>query len=241
MLEKVEHHRINQKYEGYIQPNNQDIFEILDKRIEFLIPDWTEKTILDFGCNVGHLLKTAGNKIPHSNYYGVDISQKSLDIAALRFPSANWIHYDGYNPTFNSSGKENATFELPVKPDVIIAYGVFTHCTFDEMKKWIEHFRMIINAGGVIVFSIWEDWNFPGYLRFLNLAFGMDINLQPTCKNSIYFINRNHLIIDQSGIDYKQCDWFESFFNREYILNSIEGSQFLPGTYTHHPIYGIKL
>jgi SAM-dependent methyltransferase len=240
MLEKIEHHRVNQKYKGYIQPNNQDVFEILHKRIESLVPNCYDKTILDFGCNVGHLLKTAGNKISHKKYYGVDISQKSLDIAAERFPDANWIHYDGYNPTFNPDGKEDAIFELPIKPDIIIAYGVFTHCTFNETRKWIDYFRTILNTDGAIVFSIWEDTDFKPYLQFLNLAFGIKKNLDPICEKSIYFVNRDHVIIDQPDIDQKQCDWFESFFKRSHILDSIKDSRFLPGIYTHHQVYGIK-
>jgi len=240
MLEKIEHHRINQKYKGYIQPNNQDVFEVLNSRIASLVPDWTNKTILDFGCNVGHLLKTAGENIPHSNYYGVDIFQKSLDIAKERFPDAHWIHYNGYNSTFNPEGTKDAIFELPVNPDIIIAYGVFTHCTFPEIRKWINHFRTIVNPGGAIVFSIWEDWNFPGYLRFLKAAFNMEVNLTPECKNSIYFVNRKETIIDQEIFD-DECDWLETFYNKEYILKNIPNSQFLPGNYTHHPVYGIKV
>ena len=54
MLKKLQRHTEfgNQKYRDYIQPANQDVFEIFNDRLSIIDPEWYTKEILDFGCNV---------------------------------------------------------------------------------------------------------------------------------------------------------------------------------------------
>ena len=106
MLKKIQRHTDlgNQLYRDYVQPANQDVFEVINDRLKHIDPQWYKKEILDFGCNIGHLLTTANGAISPLKYTGIDIHKKSLDIAKDLHPTATWIHYNGYNSTFNPTG-----------------------------------------------------------------------------------------------------------------------------------------
>lgn len=244
MLKKIQRHTDlgNQKYRNYIQPANQDVFEVFDDRLSSIDPNWYNKEILDFGCNVGHLLTTSDGKINPVKYTGVDINKNSLEIAKNLHPSATWTHYNGYNSTFNPDGNINKLFEVTTKPEIIIAYGVFTHCELDEILRLVTHLKSILADKGIIVFSIWEDIHFKGYLNFLKNAFGLtlidnkdfaDIKFE----NSLYLINRESTVVDTVSSGLTDCNWIETFYNKNYILDSIKNTQYLEGTYSHHSIF----
>lgn len=247
MLKRIQKHTElgNQKYRNYIQPANQDVFEVFDDRLSRIDPQWYNKKILDFGCNVGHLLTTANGKIDPLNYTGVDINKDSLEIAKRLHPNATWIHYNGYNSTFNPDGQISELFEVETKPEIIIAYGVFTHCDIDEILRLVTYLKSILASNGIIVFSIWEDIHFKGYLNFLKNAFMLRLIDDDTFsnvkfKNSLYLINREHTVIDKTSSGITDCNWIETFYNKEYILSQIENTEMLEGVYSHHSIFLTK-
>lgn len=242
MLKKIQRHIElgNQKYIDYIQPANQDVFEIFNDRLSKIDPLWYTKEILDFGCNVGHLLTTSDGKINPKKYTGVDVHKKSLDIAKSLHPNATWIHYNGYNSTFNPDGNLEETFKLDKKPEIIIVYGVFTHCDFKEILRLLEILKSMLSDKGIIVFSAWEDIHFPGYLDFLKFCFNIDIKnkfVNKVFKKSLYLINREDVMIDENESGQKRLTWLETFYKREFILNSIPNVIFLDGTYSHHSLF----
>jgi SAM-dependent methyltransferase len=247
MLKKIQPHTEfgNQKYRNYIQPANQDVFEIFNNRLSTIDPEWFTKEILDFGCNVGHLLGTSNGKISPIKYTGVDVHKKSLEIAKELYPDASWVHYNGYNSTFNPDGNIEEFFTVNKKPEIIIAYGVFTHCDFKEINRLITNLKNILADNGIILFSVWEDVHVNGYLTFLKNCF--DLNLFANAQlanakfhNSMYLINRETAILDKEETGHTDLNWLESFYNKEYILNSIPNTQFLNGTYSHHSIFLTK-
>lgn len=247
MLKKLQRHTEfgNQKYRNYIQPANQDVFEIFNDRLSSIDPTWYNKEILDFGCNVGHLLTTSDEKIDPKKYTGVDIHKKSLEIAEELNPDATWIHYNGYNSTFNPNGNIEDFFTVEKKPEIIIAYGVFTHCDFKEINRLLKNLKTILADNGIIVFSIWEDVHINGYLNFLKNCFDLKLYADPVFINakfdkSMYLINRESAIFDKEETGYTELNWLEAFYNKEYMLKLIPNTEFLNGTYSHHSIFLTK-
>jgi len=247
MLKKIQRHTEfgNQQYRNYIQPANQDVFEIFNDRLSNIDSEWFNKEILDFGCNVGHLLTTSDGKINPKKNTGVDIHKKSLEIAKELHPNASWIHYNGYNSTFNPTGEVDKFFTVDVKPEIIIAYGVFTHCDFKEINKLITNLKTILADNGIIVFSIWEDVHVSGYLTFLKNCFNLNLYADPLFTNikfnkSMYLINRESTVVDKEQTGYTDLKWLETFYNKQYILDSIPNTKFLDGTYSHHSIFLTK-
>jgi 2-polyprenyl-3-methyl-5-hydroxy-6-metoxy-1,4-benzoquinol methylase len=235
-------HEINQRYDEYLQPINQNTFHVLDSRIKKLDNNWTDKKILDFGCNIGNLYLTAQGKIKPENYVGIDVMKKSIDYATEKFPETNWIHYNRFNNTFNPLGENNLWFGLPFQPDIIVCYGVFTHMAFEDIKFYIDQLKKILKPGGILVFSIWEDTYYYSYLGFLDRVFGIDVGkVKPKCEKSIYLINRSELIIDQEGLEEKHYTWLETFYTREFFINNIAGVKLLRDhTWSAHEVYYLK-
>jgi 2-polyprenyl-3-methyl-5-hydroxy-6-metoxy-1,4-benzoquinol methylase len=236
-------HNVNQRYAKYIQPLNQDVFGLLDDRLSQIDADWYNRTILDYGCNIGNLLITSGGKIKDENYIGLDVIAEPLEIAKNSYPAATWIYYNGYHSCFNPTGTEYC-MPAVVQPDVIVCHGVFTHCDMDTIISKIAHFRKIIATGGVIVFSAWEREHFPKYTQiFLPKQLGITLpssaNLE--FKESLYLIDRSLSIVDQYTLgDIGPHTWIETFFDRDYILKNIPDARVLPGRKTKHTVFTIQ-
>jgi SAM-dependent methyltransferase len=232
-------HTVNQKYSDYIQPLNQNLFKLINPRLTSIDPNWSSKKILDYGCNIGHLLRTSENRIISNNYTGLDVQEKTLKIAAADFPKANFILSNSYHPAFNKSGV--AAFpDVKEKFDIIFCIGVFTHCDMQYIKQHINFFKQLLNEKGVIIFSIWEDFHYPRYLDFF-LKFRLNIKVPNTVyqpfDRSLYLINRNQVIVDQEILELKEVDWLETFYKRDYLLHEIENLKFLEGPRSLHSFF----
>jgi 2-polyprenyl-3-methyl-5-hydroxy-6-metoxy-1,4-benzoquinol methylase len=235
-------HTVNQKYSDYIQPLNQNLFKLINPRLTCIDPNWTSKKILDYGCNIGHLLRTSENRINSNNYTGLDVQAKALKIAENDFPGANFILSNSYHPAFNKSG----TAEFPIiqeKFDIIFCIGVFTHCDMQYIKQHINFFKQLLNEKGIIVFSIWEDFHYPRYLDFF-LKFRLNVEVPKTLHQSfdksLYLINRNQVILDHEALELTEVDWLETFYKRDYLLCEIENLKFLEGPRSLHSFFIIS-
>jgi 2-polyprenyl-3-methyl-5-hydroxy-6-metoxy-1,4-benzoquinol methylase len=236
---ELENHTINQKYSDYIQPLNQDLYRLIDSRLITFDKEWSKKTILDYGCNIGNLLTTSQGIIKEDCYTGIDVQEKALTIAQRNFPNATFIKSNYHHPAFNSTG----SFDFPLvdkKFDIIFCIGVFTHCDMNYIKKHIEFFKSLLNKDGYIVFSIWEDYHFGRYLE-LFLRFVLKIEFpksvyKPFTK-SIYLVNRKESVADVDSLELKEVDWLETFFHKEYLHQSISNLKLLDGPRAKHSFY----
>ena len=125
-------------------------------------PQWPGKRVLDFGGNRGGLLLDPACTIHHEDYYCLDIIREAIEEGRRTFPRANWYHYDRYNCSFNPDGIEALAIpDLGVQFDLIVAYSVFTHTTFDEMKDLVAQLRARLAPGGRLAFTFidphWES------------------------------------------------------------------------------------
>ena len=115
-------------------------FDYFDEQLEH--PDWRGKPVLDFGGSKGNLLLDLLCGIREEDYYCLDVIREAIEEGRRLFPAAHWFHYDRYNCSFNPEG----VVDLPVPDfgvefDFILAYSVFTHTTFEEMKELICQLR----------------------------------------------------------------------------------------------------
>lgn len=126
-------------------------------------PDWRSKRVLDFGGNKGNLLLDPACTIRHQDYYCLDVISEAIEEGRRMFPDAHFIHYDRYNCSFNPDGVRDLPVpDLGVEFDFILAYSVFTHTTFEEMKDLIAQLRQ---RGRTLAFTFIDPhWN--GNLRW---------------------------------------------------------------------------
>jgi SAM-dependent methyltransferase len=108
---------------------------------------WTAKgldepaAVLDFGCGIGASLPHLHAAFPGARLTGLDVSEKSLEIAAARFPGvAELVRYDG------------AAVPLPdASQDLVFSACVFHHIGADEHVRLFAELRRVLRPGGRLV------------------------------------------------------------------------------------------
>jgi hypothetical protein len=120
-------------------------------------PDWSGRSVLDFGGSDGNLLRNPDCTIAPENYTCLDVVGNAIDEGRKAFPRGHWVHYDRYNCSFNPDGVRDLPIpELGASFDFILAYSVFTHTTRQEMHDLAGQLRARLAPGGVLAFTF-ED------------------------------------------------------------------------------------
>lgn len=141
----------------------QTQFSYFDQLLER--PIWKGSKVLDFGGNVGTLLRGAGNGIDHDDYWCVDLNLDVVEQGRRTYPRAHFVHYNRYSSQYNPSGVRH----LPIpdcgsKFDIILAFSVFTHTDRSEMLELVGSMRSMLAPQGVLAFTFWD----PHYDRSLS-------------------------------------------------------------------------
>jgi len=191
-------------------------------------PDWTDKLVLDFGGNKGNLLLDPSCQIQQRDYYCVDVVAEAVEEGRKTFPGAHWIHYNRYNRSFNPEG----VVDLPVpdwgvKFDFILAYSVFTHTTFAELKDLVGQLENLLAPGGALAFTFidpgWRS-NLEWRLRRSHAANVSDLVAAANAGDWCSLVNGSELYVNSSGpwnLSAETCATYnvyytESFFRREF-------------------------
>ena len=67
-------------------------------------PNWSGKEVLDFGGNIGNILRDPNSTIDHERYWCLDVVKDSIELGRKSFPRAHWLFYDRYCFFFNPDG-----------------------------------------------------------------------------------------------------------------------------------------
>jgi len=116
-------------------------------KLEELRRVWTRRAlaepaaVLDFGCGIGASLPHLRAAFPAASLSALDVSQKSLDIAAARFPGlAALVRYDG------------DAVPLPdASQDLIFSACVFHHIDAAEHVRLFAELRRLLRPDGRLV------------------------------------------------------------------------------------------
>jgi SAM-dependent methyltransferase len=169
--------------------------------IQLRYPAWGGRKVLDFGGNVGNLLRDPESAIDEADYWCIDVSREALAQGRRDFPRAHWIFYDCYNYCFNPTGRKGLRLpETGQKFDYILAYSVFTHLVPSEMRRLLDDLLAALADDGVLAFSFIDPglhaW--PGEYRGDNFRWRLDS------------INRDGLKVDtaRAARIVKDAPWF---------------------------------
>lgn len=110
-----------------------------------LLAGKTIRRILDFGCGAGRSLPYLSLYFPHSELWGYDPSEKSIDIARQRAPAAI---------LFSEWGKASG-----IEFDFIIAANVFHHIPPEHRHSALSRCRSLLAAGGRMILFEHNPYN----------------------------------------------------------------------------------
>lgn len=185
-------------------------------------PDWSNKRVLDFGGNKGNLLLDPGCVIRHQDYYCLDVVAKAIDEGRKAFPDAHWFHYDRYNCSFNpEGGRDLPVPDFGVEFDYIVAYSVFTHTTFMEMKEFVAQLRQRLAPGGKLAFTFIDPhWN--GNLRWRLEKHNPPDRVESLLSREMQWcslVNGRELYVNDSGVVDAQedCITYNVYYTEEFM------------------------
>lgn len=117
-------------------------------------PVWRGKKVLDFGGNVGNILRDPASTIDHDRYWSIDVSREAIESGKRAFPEAHWLFYDRYSFAFNQKGIEGLALPAVGQEfDFILAYSVFSHIGRTEMMELVSELEKWLTVDGVLAFT----------------------------------------------------------------------------------------
>ena len=111
--------------------------------------------VLDLGCGNGRLYELFRKK--NVDYYGIDISERLVELAKRRYPQAKFWAADALNlPFFDNFF------------DKVISIAVFHHVPSKESRlKFLKEAKRVLKPGGTFILIVWNLNSFNKSLMFL--------------------------------------------------------------------------
>ncbi len=123
------------------------------------------EVVLDFGCGIGGSLPHLARAFPQARLTGLDVSERSLAIAAQRFPDlARLVHHDG-------------SAALPIEADscdLVFSACVFHHIPAGMHVDLLTELRRILRPGGSLV--VFEHNPANPVTRYIVASCPFDVN-----------------------------------------------------------------
>jgi SAM-dependent methyltransferase len=197
-------------------------------------PDWTGKTVLDFGGGDGNLLWNPDCAIRPEDYYCIDVVPEAIEDGRRNFPTAHWLHYDRYNCSFNPGGQSDPIPDLGFDFDVILAYSVFTHTTREDMDDLVRQLLAFLAPGGALAYTFedphFEPWpgssagsNLQRWLercREENPAVDVD-GMMGAARGSKWcaLVDGSQLFVESSGVydQTQSCSAYDVFYTARFM------------------------
>ena len=201
--------------------------------------DWRGKYVLDFGGNVGNMLRDPDSTIDHERYWCIDVVKESIERGKETFPNAHWVHYDRYCFFFNPQGV--ARLKLPGIPelfDYVVAYSVFTNTSRTDMLELVDQLKERLADGGALAFTFID----PHYFSWPDRYDGN--NLRWRLEREIFLEKEkgNTLVIDVGELcESARGAWWFVLVNGEDLYRETEDTK----TYeperqrTYHTFYSV--
>jgi tRNA (uracil-5-)-methyltransferase TRM9 len=116
------------------------------EEIEFLFREYLKEgdKVLDLGCGNGRHFPLFKEK--EANYFGLDFSEKLIEIAKNKYPGATFQAGDALNLTF----PENFF-------DKVYSIATLHHIPSEELRAhFLKETKRVLKPGGILVLTVWK-------------------------------------------------------------------------------------
>jgi len=202
--------------------------------------DWSGKSVLDFGGNIGNMLRDPNSTIDPERYWCLDVVEESIEKGKEEFPRSHWIFYDRYSFFFNPHGVELLKLP-PIEEtfDYIVAYSVFTNTSRTDTRNLVSQLESKLATGGALAFTFID----PHYSSWPERYHGN--NLVWRLEREIYLEGEkgNTLDIDVQGLadEAKDAAWFVLVNGEDLYLEPEQTRHYAPDEQrTYHMFYTVE-
>jgi hypothetical protein len=124
--------------------------------------NWQQKNVLDFGGNIGNILRDPSSTIDPARYWCLDVVEESIARGRERWPEGHWHFYDRRCFYFNPAGVPRLPVpDLGVRFDYIVAYSVFPNTDRTDMLQLVEDLQQYLADGGALAFTYMDPHYHP--------------------------------------------------------------------------------
>ena len=202
--------------------------------------DWRGRNVLDFGGNIGNMLRDPDCTIDQERYWCVDVVEESIAKGKAAFPKSHWIYYDRYCFFFNPHGAP--LLKLPPVDalfDYIVAYSVFTNTSRTDMIDLVGQLVERLAPDGRLAFTFidpnYRSW--PGRYPGNNLRWRLEREI---------FLEKekgNVLDVDVPAVveRAKDASWFVLVNGEDLYLETDQTKHYaLEQQRTYHTFYTVE-
>jgi SAM-dependent methyltransferase len=108
------------------------------------------KSILDWGCGCGRIIRWFDNRTGTANLYGVDIDEQAITWCQRNLPFASF-----------SVCQPEPPLEFPDDHfDLVFNHSVLTHLDERFQDLWLAELQRVTRPGGIVVLSVHGDYAF---------------------------------------------------------------------------------
>jgi hypothetical protein len=201
--------------------------------------DWSGKNVLDFGGNIGNMLRDPNCTIDQDRYWCIDVVEESIENGKRTFPRSHWVFYDRYCFFFNPQGVENLKLpRIEQQFDYIVAYSVFTNTSRTDMLDLVSQLEDKLADKGALAFTFIDPhyFSWPGRDHRNNLVWRLEREIFLEGEKG------NSLDIDVAGLAEKAKDaqWFVLVNGEDLYLETEQTKYYEPAQQrTYHMFYSV--
>lgn len=202
--------------------------------------DWRGKYVLDFGGNIGNMLRDPKSTIDEDRYWCIDVVRESIERGKATFPKAHWVFYDRYCFFFNPEGIPQLKLpELSQPFNYIVAYSVFTNTSRTDMLDLVQQLKSNLTDGGALAFTFIDPhyYSWPGRYDGNNLRWRLEREIFLESEKG------NTLNIDVDDLITRACQapWFVLVNGEDLFLESEVTRVYEPDQQrTYHTFYSVE-
>ena len=173
------------------------------------------RSVLDWGCGCGRILRYALEEFPAASLHGCDIDADAL----------HWVRESLPGPSFTRVAPFPPTSYPDEAFDFVYGISIFTHLTEDTQKLWLQELRRITRPGGIVACSVLGEAGAPADIKPQLKRSGFADVLSPQSAEFAPYSNSDYYRVAYHSKKYILDIWSQYLDILEYVEFGINSHQ----------------